>query len=333
MKGWQKMKRKSIVLSGVNGENKKAVLSLEETGAEICGTVRLYNFEEELQGVSSLGFYFNNAVKKSGLTYKSKMLYTFFLDVKQIPNEFSCALVNFQNAEAKPILYGASDGKDDDIYATIISELRDEHTLSKTQSVLDNYGVDFEKNEKEEIEKEIDKFCHEDPSQCEHCVYKEFFYENSQNQEKTLSLQKTEKISEEIEEKVKKDIIFEENDNENEKGVEKEPNFIERLKPQIDELFKKNPLEERLQKIIPSSKWVKVDYEDDGDFYVFGLLYDESENVKYVCYGVPAIFEETPPKELSGYPIWLPLDEKDGFGYWLVYQDAETGEPVKAIVE
>ena len=77
-----------------------------------------------------------------------------------------------------------------------------------------------------------------------------------------------------------------------------------------------------------------MEYEDDGDFYVFGLLYDDNENIKYVCYGVPAVFEENPPDELSGYPIWLPLDKDNakGFGYWLTYQDASTGEPVKAII-
>ena len=86
--------------------------------------------------------------------------------------------------------------------------------------------------------------------------------------------------------------------------------------------------------MIPASKWVKVEYEDDGDFYVFGLLY-EGEKIKYVCYGVPAIYEDEPPQELTGYPIFLPLDKNNlkGFGYWLTYQDAETGEPVKAIIE
>ena len=111
--------------------------------------------------------------------------------------------------------------------------------------------------------------------------------------------------------------------------------FLDRLKPQIDKMFEENPTETMLQNLIPSSKWVKVEYEDDGDFYVLGLLYDDEDNIKYVCYGVPAVFEEDPPKELSGYPIWFPLDKENskGFGYWLTYQDASTGEPVKAIME
>ena len=98
-------------------------------------------------------------------------------------------------------------------------------------------------------------------------------------------------------------------------------------------LFENNPAESNLQNLCPSSKWVKVEYEDEGDFFVFGLLYDEDGNVKYVCYGVPAVFDENPPEELAGYPIWLPLDDEKGFGYWMTYQDAVTGEPLKAILD
>ena len=107
-----------------------------------------------------------------------------------------------------------------------------------------------------------------------------------------------------------------------------------RWRRKIDKLFENNPIEKNLEEIFPNSKFVKIEYEDDGDFYVFGLLY-EGEKIKYVCYGIPAVYEEEPPKELSGYPIFVPLDKEKagGFGYWLTYQDAETGEPIKASIE
>ena len=77
----------------------------------------------------------------------------------------------------------------------------------------------------------------------------------------------------------------------------------------------------------------KVSIDDNGDYYVLGLLY-EGENLKYICYGVPGVYQKYPPRELSGYPIWFPLDENspEGFGYWLSYQDANSGESVKAVV-
>ena len=86
--------------------------------------------------------------------------------------------------------------------------------------------------------------------------------------------------------------------------------------------------------MIPNSKWVRVEFDGEGDYYILGLIY-EGENIKYVCYGVPGIYQKTPPKQLSGYPVWFPLDneKRESFGYWLTYQDAESGESIKAIVE
>ena len=82
--------------------------------------------------------------------------------------------------------------------------------------------------------------------------------------------------------------------------------------------------------IIPFSKWVKIDYEEKGEYYVVGLMY-ENDEIKYVCYGVPSIYKEEPPKELNGFCQWLPIDtlKQEGFGYWITYQDAKTGENVK----
>lgn len=346
------LRKKSIVLSDTKeNSNKKAVLSLEETGQGVNGMLRLYNFSTELDGISSLGFYINQKVYKAGLTYKSHMLYEFFIALNEIPSKFSCAVVNFKNAEAFPILYGSSEGSQDDIYASIISEIAKDSSAQNAQKTLDRFGVDFDAKEKETIEEEIDKaMCNEDSCQgCASCVYKKYFFEKHDQT-------KTAKIGDEKENKDQtilqgKNVNFEksqeendlfetrnvdENDSEtNENTANEKPIFIDKLRPQIDKLFANNPLEDNLQKLIPSSKWVKVEYEEDGDYFVFGLLYDEDGNVRYVCYGVPAVFEEQPPQELSGYPMWLPLNKENehGFGYWLTYQDATTGEPIKAILD
>lgn len=307
------MTKKSIVLSDMQNTNKKAVLTLEESGGYVGGSVRLYNFSNDIAGILSLGIYVDNKVYKAGLSKKSPMFYEFFVELNAIPNKFSCAVINFQNAEMKPILYGTSDGNDENIYGEIISEISGQSTYQKTSDLLDRYDVDFDHAEKVEIEKEIDtNLCEE--KNCENCIYKKYFYENQKNEKNTQNLNMASNFEVEKEEKIL---------------------FFDKLKPQIDKLFEKNPMENNLQKIIPDSKWVKIEYEDDGDFYVFGLLYDKNSNVKYVCYGVPAVYEEEPPKELSGFPIWTPLDKENqrGFGYWLTYQDAETGEPVKVVME
>lgn len=348
-------RKKSIVLSDTEkNSNKKAVLSLEEDRAGIKGILRLYNFPHDLSGISSLGFYVDQKVYKAGLTYKSHMLYEFFIDVKSIPNKFSCAVVNFQNAVASPILYGSSEGSAEDIYGSIISEIAKDNSLKNTEKVLDKYKVGFEEEEQKQIEKEIEKAICESCDSCANCIYKKYFYEGHQT-EVPQKPKETESASV-AEFSQQRDVFSQKNEfpkkennmpeNRPQEKPSKQPQeskpqqdneiiFIDRLKPQIDKLFETNPVEDNLQKLIPSSKWVKVEYEDDGDFYVFGLLYDEDENIKFVCYGVPAVFEEEAPKELAGYPIWLPLDKENlqGFGYWLTYQDAATGEPVRAIID
>ena len=308
------MNKRSIVLSDINGNSSvKAVLTLERKEDDIEGMIRFYNLPYEFEGLLTLGFYVENKVIKSGLTKKSNSLYTFFLSEDFIEKNFSCAVIIFKEAEAKPLLYGSTNGRQEEVYANIINELSTNSNVENVEKVLDKYGLYYNEEEQKEIDAKIDE-CMEE-NKCSKCVYKEQFFSKVQSEEK---LKNDETIEEETEE-----IQAEEKDN-----------FYFKLKPQIDKLFENNPIEKNLEEMIPSSKWVKVEYEDDGDFYVFGLLY-EGDVIKYVCYGVPAIFEEEPPKELSGYPIFLPLDKNNqkGFGYWLTYQDAETGEPIKAVID
>ena len=173
------LKKKSIVLSDTNTKsNKKAVLSLEENSNGVLGSLRLYNFSSEPMGVCSLGLYVNQKIYKAGLTKKSNMLYDFFLDLKEIPNKFSCAVINFQNAVATPILYGANDGKDDDIYGSIISKMTEDNSLKNAQETLDEYGIDFDDQEKKIVEKEIDDALCSNCESCANCIYKKYFYDH-----------------------------------------------------------------------------------------------------------------------------------------------------------
>ena len=161
--------------------------------------------------------------------------------------------------------------------------------------------------------------------------------EEIENELDNSGLDFDEQLKEEIEKEIDKNVEDRcENCRYKKCFVEEEKSlaFYSKLKNQIDRLFEENPSEEYLEKIIPNSKWVKVEYEKQGDYYVIGLI-EENGKLEYISYGVPGVFQNTPPKELSGYPVWLPLDseKKDGFGYWLVYQNANTGESIKAIID
>ncbi|MDD4315715.1 MAG: hypothetical protein PHC84_00980, partial [Clostridia bacterium] len=101
--------------------------------------------------------------------------------------------------------------------------------------------------------------------------------------------------------------------------------FYFSVKDRLDELFVMYPREETLEKIIPSSKWVKINY-DKEDYYVAGVLVEE-DAVTHIAYGVPGYEGKTPPKETECICDWLPVKNMPKFqGYWLIFQSADTGE-------
>lgn len=297
--------KKSLVLNSPNHDNKKAVLSIEGNEENLTGRVRLYNFGILPKGILTLGVYVGGKVHKAGLTHQSGMLYTFLLDSNVFDKDFSCAIINIYNGEVSPILFGASQGKRTNL-DQVVQAIKGAENVKEVEQVLDDFGVDYDEEEKAEIEKALDEeFSCPD---CQNCKYKQYFY----------SKQLADVPEKEIEDLPKK---------------VQPKSFYEELKPQIEKLFSENKQEDYLEKIFQNSKWVRVNLQND-DYYVFGLIF-ENENVKYICYGVPGVYQKNPPRELSGSPSWLALDSqnREGFGYWLSYQDAQSGENVKAIVE
>ena len=107
-------------------------------------------------------------------------------------------------------------------------------------------------------------------------------------------------------------------------------NFFESMSEQINDLFNKYPSEPNLENLVPNSKWVKIDYENNGNYYVLGLIYEDIE-LKYIAYGVPGEYAENAPNGLSNYSQWLPLNPQNPTdeGYWVMYQNAVSGESVE----
>ena len=103
-------------------------------------------------------------------------------------------------------------------------------------------------------------------------------------------------------------------------------NFYRAVKPQIDELFVRYPAEERLNALVPNSKWVRVDVDAD-DYYVLGVLFDLSSPI-FICYGVPGTRTLPPPRDIAPAAVWLPLDRDhpDSDGFWMIYQSATDGK-------
>lgn len=307
------MENKTIILSSLSEDNQKAVLSLEKNVEGFGGNLRLYNFKEEPSGILTLAFLINKEVVKAALTPTSKGLYSFNFEFENEIPAFSCALVSISKGTATPLLLGSTDSKINQIdteFAKNFSIL--DETNLKAEDVknkLDESGIDFSNEEKIEVERVIDNSLAQ-ADKCASCNYRNAFYCAGEN-----------KKCEQVEMFCEPEIP---------QIKTSKTTFYDDIKGQLSLLFERYPEDTFLNEIIPNSKWVKVDYEDNGQYFVIGLMY-ENDEVAYVCYGMPGEFNVTPPREFAGLSQWLPLDPEkpNELGYWIMYQDATTGENVE----
>lgn len=105
--------------------------------------------------------------------------------------------------------------------------------------------------------------------------------------------------------------------------------YYKSVQNELAALFAKYPAEELLERSVEGSRFVKVTYAENR-YYTVGLIRLDGKP-RYICYGVPGKYSRHPPKELAGYCSFLPLSLFDlkGDGYWMLYQDADTGDAVQ----
>lgn len=307
------MKEKTIIMTSLNNSNEKAVLNLEKNKENFIGNLRLYNFKQDLKGILTLGFLINKEVIKAALHESKKGFYSFEIEFDKEINDFACALILIHNGSASPILFGSTSKSN---FANVPLELsknfdlldKTNLTIDEVEDRLNESNIDYCEEDKKEIDEEINKnLC--DENKCLNCNYRNAFYNSTIEQAPS---------------------------NENKKhpfypnAFSVENSFYDEIKGQLSLLFDRYPEETFLNEVIPDSKWVKVDYEDNGQYFVVGIIY-ENQKVAYVCYGMPGEFTIEPPRELAGISQWLPLDPEkpNELGYWIMYQDAETGESVE----
>ncbi len=106
-------------------------------------------------------------------------------------------------------------------------------------------------------------------------------------------------------------------------------NFYKNVMGKLSEIMTVNPREDRLEALIPDSKWVKVYYDKD-EYYVVGILSDEGD-VKFLAYGVPGVKSVKPPKDAEELCDFLEVKGALSEGYWIMFQNAKNGEIVKSI--
>ena len=79
--------------------------------------------------------------------------------------------------------------------------------------------------------------------------------------------------------------------------------------------------------VFPHSEWTKMTYPGPAGWwhYITGRIYTDSNTV-IKAVGVPGEYGMMPPVWLEGFGTYLRCDSPDAHGYWLMFQDAETGE-------
>ena len=96
----------------------------------------------------------------------------------------------------------------------------------------------------------------------------------------------------------------------------------------LTEIF--NDYEEyfELSNLVENSRFVKIHYADNKYYYVGKIT--ENGDIKYVCYGVLGSYNDV-PKEVLKYFNFVPISKFDlnGKGYFLIFQNAKTGEIIK----
>ena len=112
-------------------------------------------------------------------------------------------------------------------------------------------------------------------------------------------------------------------------NINSEHNFYNLIADQLEELFIRYPREKNLEQLIDNSIWCKIDTDIDNKYYVVGIIKVKND-IKYICYGVPGNYNVEPPIEMRGYSQWLPVDTTNPYekGYWVMYQDSDTGENI-----
>lgn len=286
--------KRILILSDKQHDDKRGYLTLQQNGTVAFGNLKVFNVapKDDFLLVLSL----NNRIL-SNIVIKKEDINNFNFELNKkidISNNIDSLLV--YKSDVSPVLFGSTDVDRAEVYEALKLKAKEFNGLGVSPAI--DKGVKpnpFKKQEKEDIDEKIDE---------------------------NLFIDDEVELNEQIETELQKDtIIF----NENQAST---PPFFNLVKEQVDEMFSTYPEFEKLESLIMDSRWVKVDYDSSGLFYGLGLIY-EGDDVKYICYAVPAENNFQPPSHLEEYCQWLPENDDDRNGYYIMYQDAVNGTNIK----
>ena len=340
---------KIVILNNQKDNSIKAVLNLKEGKNS---SIKIFNFQEKSKKLA-LGIKQKDEIIKIPLNFQNNNCDFLLPKNINIKENFLCAMVDVSNAFCPEIVLSGSANN-------FLQNSKIENAFTQTKP--QDSSVLYEEFDDDKIQSLVDKNLEEDLNSvyydsCSLCKYRKAFYEEGEkcccvdkkieeiNDEKNIQTRVGFQTIEETDKK--KGIICDQEKSplnngldsgvkefEKSKNIENEPilSFYEQVKTQVDALFEKYPKEVNLENLISNSKWVRVEFNNKEEFYVLGLIYDdENKEVEYISYGMPSNDSKNPPEDLKDFAQWLPIDfnKPDVDGFWIVYQEAFSGETIK----
>ena len=295
------MKSKTIILSPLENENGRAILTLYLEDDLLKCKLRLYSMPK-LTPACKLGVYHQNEVYTSNLIEKNGQYESSLVGDFNMLTDFYCAIINTQNNNQVLLAGGTYAG----FYFNDSSVFNNEQPTAQEQN--------------EPQEDQTTPTC-ETCNKCANCKYKEYFYSNSNTLNLEAPQPEIKTTQTEIPQPAKENEILEPNAPEVAKTPSAQPTIKSSLIPQFKYVFETYPQDETLNNLVENSKFVKIN--ENANQYSIGAVY-ENDQIKYICYAVKGDYNTPPPAELGEHHQWLPLDTEDPLseGYFLVFQDA-----------
>lgn len=341
--------KRTLILSSLNDENKKILAFVQKGDGEPYVSI---NLPKDNNILFAIMCYANSPIEVALLNYNENGY------KGDLPNYFDCSEI-IHIAIAKLVidkielcyLGGGKDGENI-FYGDIIknlsyyndkclslcnmlgkemkeSENKDKITAKNTENQCESDGdvrnVDLftlpsEDEVKDIITDSLLAECLNQKDKCENCLYKNTFYEKGQDSQ--CDLIETVSGGTNLQNEIKnEDVTI--------NGDENNIQFFMQVKNSINALFGAYPEDDILQRLIENSNFVKVDYEDTGDYYSVGYI-SENDIPKYICYAIPCKPNSPPPKDMEEFSQYLQVDEN--LAYYLMYQKASDGETIKVNV-
>ncbi len=319
---------KNIILtSNSENEKQKGFITLETTTQKTLVSIKLFGIspsEKCVLGIKCGDELFK--VKLSGLN-------SYIIDKKlDLMQKVSVVVIEIENGKSKILVWGSNettkvwqnsilfDFGDENKKEIVKQEARD--NILSAQDVKNSNFIDENFNKNSFSAKTYD--CEQKDDDQIGFDYDENNFETDEEIEKLIDENMSSFENELNDEKIE-NRVNDETDNKFE--------FLNSVREQIDELLLTNPHEEALENLIPNSIFVKVEKED-GNYYVFGVI-KENDEISYIVYGIAGEFSVKPDDEFKNYYQWFPLnpDSPEGYGYYLMYQDALNGSQIEMILE